>query len=84
MMTKQIIVEIFSKPNCHLCDDLKQIIKKVHQDTEFIIKEIDITKDELLFEKYKYEIPVVHINGLIAFKYRVDENEFRKKLKARS
>ena len=83
-MEKQILVEIFSKENCHLCEQLKNIIKKVNQDTDFDLKEIDITKDEQLFEKYKYEIPVVHINGLIAFKYKIDENEFRKKLKARS
>ena len=38
---------------------------------------------EEIFEKYKYEIPVVHINGKIAFKYQIDENEFIQKLEKR-
>ncbi len=79
-----MLVEIFSKENCHLCEDLKKVIKKVNQEIPFEISEIDITKDEELFEKYKYEIPVVQIDGLIAFKYRITEEEFRKKLKSRS
>ena len=36
-----------------------------------------------IFEKYKYEIPVININGVIAFKYKITEDEFRIKLKRR-
>lgn len=74
------VVEIYSKVNCHLCDEAKDVIKKVLTDTQFVMKEIDITKDPEIFEKYRYEIPVIHINGIIAFKYKVNEDEFRKKL----
>ena len=79
----KIILEIYSKENCPLCDELKEVVKKVHHDINFEIKEIDITKDPKIFEKYKYDIPVVHINGLIAFKHRITESELRKKLKSR-
>lgn len=79
----KIVLEIYSKENCQLCDELKEVVKKVNRDIEFEIKEIDINKDPEIFEKYKYDIPVVHINGLIAFKHRITENELRKKLKSR-
>lgn len=77
------LVEIYSKENCHLCEDVKKIIKKVNSIKEFTFKEIDITQDPDIFEKFKYDIPVVHINGKIAFKYRIDENEFIHKLEKR-
>lgn len=77
------LVEIYSKDNCELCTKLKKIVEKVKLDIAFELKEIDITLDEKLFEKYKYDIPVVHINGIIAFKHRIDELEFRKKLFSR-
>ncbi len=80
MEEKLPLVEIYSKKECHLCDEAKAIIKKVKNDTVFELLEIDITSDSEIFEKYKYDIPVININGIIAFKYKVDENEFRRKL----
>ncbi|MFQ5603156.1 MAG: glutaredoxin family protein [bacterium] len=74
-------VEIFSKPDCHLCDEAKAVIKKVQGQWPFVLEEVDITKDKHLFEKYKEQIPVIFINGRKAFKFRVEENEFKKKLK---
>lgn len=82
--TDEIILEIYSKENCQLCDELKEVVEKVNKDINFQIKEIDITKDPEIFEKYKYDIPVVHINGIIAFKHRITETELRKKLKTRN
>jgi hypothetical protein len=75
------IVDLYSKVDCHLCEVVKKVIYKVKEDTDFELNIIDITTDTEIFEKYKYEIPVVNINGIIAFKYKIDEIEFRKKLK---
>jgi glutaredoxin len=79
----KILLEIYSKENCQLCDELKEIVKKVNKKIDFEIKEIDITKDNDIFEKYKYDIPVVHLNGIIAFKHRITESELIKKLSSR-
>lgn len=79
----KMLVEIYSKENCSLCDKAKEIIKKVSLDTDFDFVEIDITKNPEIFEKYKYDIPVIHINKIIAFKHRIEEAEFRKKLETR-
>ncbi len=77
------IIEIFSKENCQLCDEAKNVIKKVKMSIEFDFIEIDITKDKEIFEKYKYDIPVIHLNGVIAFKHRVNEIELIKKFLSR-
>lgn len=83
-MSNDILVEIYSKDKCQLCDEAKEVIKAVNKEIPFIIKEIDITKDDILFEKYKYDIPVIHINGVIAFKHRLTAFDFRKKLMTRN
>lgn len=77
-------VEIYSKPECHLCDEAKKILLKLQRRHPFEMIEVDIRQDERLYQEYKEQIPVVLINGRKAFKFRVDEKEFIKKLKRSS
>uniref|UniRef100_A0A8D2LLG4 Glutaredoxin-like protein n=1 Tax=Varanus komodoensis TaxID=61221 RepID=A0A8D2LLG4_VARKO len=52
--------------------------------TKFILQEVDITLPDhsAWFEKYKYDIPVFHLNGQFLMKHQVDiqklENELCK------
>ena len=43
-------------------------------------QEVDVDSDEKLRRLYTDEVPVVFINGRKAFKYRMDEHEFLRKL----
>ncbi len=79
-----MIVTIYSKKDCHLCDIAKETLLKVQQELPFSLNEIDIEKDKTAFEKYKYLIPVIEIDGEKAFNYKVNENEFKKILKLKS
>ncbi len=73
-------VEIYSKQDCHLCDDAKAILKKYQSRFAFELLEIDIAKDARLFSEFKEQIPVIFINGKKLFKYRIDEAKLIKKL----
>ncbi len=75
---------IYSKKDCHLCDIAKETLLKVRQEFPFSLTEVDIETDKTVFEKYKYLIPVIEIDGEKAFYYKVDENEFKKLLKLKS
>jgi len=75
------IVIIYSKPGCCLCDEAKETIMNAGCSEEFQLQEINIEDDPALFQQYKYEIPVVFINGVKAFKYRLTASEFRRKLR---
>ena len=44
----------------------------------FTLEEINIESDNELLRKYKYDIPVVMIDGVEAFRHRVDASEFKK------
>lgn len=73
-------VVLYTKPGCHLCDHAKAAILAVRREISFELKEIDIRLDAELFDLYKFDIPVVTIDGLRAFKHRVDPAALKEKL----
>ena len=74
-------VVIYTKADCSLCDKAKEIIERVRQDIEFDLSQVDITTDEAIFERFQNTIPVVTIDGIERFKYKVSEKNLRKFLK---
>ena len=77
---------IYSKPGCHLCDEMKSLVRRVlarYADARITIDEIDISTDRELAERYGLEIPVLMIDGKKAAKYRVSEQELTRMLDAR-
>lgn len=73
-------VDVYSKPDCCLCDEAKDVLRRVQADQPFVLREVDIESDPELMARYGEEIPVVFVAGRKAFKYRVDEAELRHKL----
>ena len=77
---------IYSKPGCHLCDEMKSLVHRVvaqHSNEPIAVDEIDISSDPDLLDRYGLEIPVLLINGKKTAKYRVSEKELRRMLDAR-
>ncbi len=81
-MTTKSNVVIYSKPGCCLCDKAKAILLKVQNEIPFILQEIDISRNQVLFEKYQFVIPVVAINGQDLFVSKISEFRLRKALLA--
>ena len=73
-------VIVYSRPGCHLCDEAKAAIHQADCADRFTFEEINIETSSILLESYQNDIPVVTINGVEAFRHRVDPSEFRKKL----
>ena len=76
-------VTLYTRVGCCLCVDAKAVLTAARQQTDFDYTEIDIDSDAELVRLYNDEIPVITINGRKAFKYRIDMNEFLKKLAGR-
>ena len=78
---------IYSKPGCHLCDEMKSTVHRVLStlgaEPPISVDEIDISGDPALIDRYGLEIPVLLIDGRKAAKYRVSEEELRRKLDGR-
>ncbi|MBI4639705.1 MAG: glutaredoxin family protein [Candidatus Tectomicrobia bacterium] len=75
-----IEVTLYSKEDCHLCHDVKEVLLSVQSVIPFIFREVGITSDPLLLDQFKEEIPVIFINGRKAFKYRVERNALIRRL----
>jgi glutaredoxin len=75
-------VTLYTRAGCCLCVDAKQVIAAARMRVDFDYAEIDIDTDEELVRRYNDEVPVIAINRRKAFKYKVNMNEFLKKLAA--
>ena len=70
-------VIIYSRPGCHLCDEAKAAIVSAGCGDQFVLEEINIESDDALLNKYKYDIPVITIDGAETFIHRVTREDFR-------
>ena len=81
-----IALTIYTRPGCHLCQEMKVIVERVVRDTRTParIEEIDIANDADLEARYALEIPVLLVNGKKAAKYRISEKELTRILDSRA
>jgi len=70
-------VTLFSKPSCHLCEEMKREIARADCAEAYDLEEVNIESDAKLFARYRYDIPVLNINGLDVFKHRLRAPEFK-------
>jgi hypothetical protein len=59
------------------------VIDRARTKTAFDLEVLDIDRDSELLRLYNEEVPVIAIDGVKAFKYRLSESELLKKLRAR-
>jgi glutaredoxin len=74
---------LYSKPGCHLCDDMKQVIDAVAARVPLALDVVDISTDRELMARYGLEIPVLLVDGRKAAKYRVTAVELERLCKGR-
>lgn len=81
-MTQQKTVTVYTREDCHLCQDAITTIRAVAESvpSPVDVELVDIDAQERLRSKYGDRVPYVLIDGRPAFKYRVDERELREKL----
>lgn len=79
-MTSKAHVTVYSRPGCHLCDEAKAAIESAGCDDAFTLEEVNIDEDPELGARYRYDIPVIAINGVPTFMHRIDPEVFRQKI----
>ena len=80
-MKERAQVILYSKPGCHLCEEMKAEISKANCTGLYELQEINIESDAELFARYRNDIPVLSVNGVEAFKHRLASADFRDYLK---
>ena len=75
-----ILVELYSKDDCQLCNEALAVLEKVQKELPFTLKLHKLIPGEMDFEEYKEDFPVIHINKRFAFKHRVNEQMLKIRL----
>jgi glutaredoxin len=77
------LLVLYSKPGCHLCDEMKHVVDRVGSRIPFTLTVVDISTDRDLLERYGLEIPVLEIDGRKVAKYRISERDLEDTLARR-
>lgn len=73
-------VVMIGKPGCHLCDDAREVIRRVVAETGDSFSEVELASDPAL-ARYTEEIPVTFVDGTQHDYWRVDEVRLRAALR---
>ncbi|HLL73997.1 MAG TPA: glutaredoxin family protein [Pyrinomonadaceae bacterium] len=73
-------VKLYTRPGCHLCDEAKREMLAAACEDLYELEEINIDSDPELRRRHGWDIPVVAIDGALAFKHRLTRDAFRKEI----
>ena len=80
-MPEPILIEVYSRPDCHLCHEAVAVIEPVARRFHVELKVTDVDSNAALRAEFGEEIPVIMIDGREAFRHRVDADALERKLK---
>jgi hypothetical protein len=66
-------VLLYTKPGCHLCDDMLDELRAALRGTGIAVAERNIALDLDDYERYKHDIPVLMIDGREVARHRITE-----------
>jgi hypothetical protein len=82
-VTEKAQLILYTKPGCRLCDEMKREIQRAGCAELYALDEVNIETDLDLLARYRYEIPVLLIDGLEAFRHRLRAADFKARLTGR-
>ena len=75
------VVVLYTKPGCHLCEPVRELILAVQRERGFEFSIRNIEDDAADFEKYKHAIPVVVVDGKEIARYKLSRRQLEEALK---
>ena len=64
-MSHPLQLNLYSKPNCSLCDNLTADLEWLQRELDFTVVSHNINDDATLKEKFQYLVPVLEIGGTL-------------------
>jgi glutaredoxin len=77
------LLTVYSRPDCHLCDEAMTVLERLQAELGFELDEQDISGDDALLRAYFERIPVIALDGEVLFEYFVEESLLRERLESR-
>lgn len=75
-MTAPRIV-LYTKPGCHLCDDMRDQLASALRGAAEPVQLVDIAADLDIYMQYRYDIPVLLIDGREVARHRITDEALR-------
>jgi glutaredoxin len=74
-------VVLYTRPDCHLCDEARAGLERLRADgLDFELEEIDIEVNDELHARFLERIPVVELDGEIVSELFLDADGLRARL----
>ena len=83
-MKKPLLQFITKEDGCSLCDEAFAEIESAMDYADFDLEIIKLRVGDELWQQYWDKIPVILIDGKLAFKYRTTRDQLIRKLKPKS
>jgi len=77
---KKIELVLYSKPDCHLCDEMKEVIEEVSAQIPLTLSTVDVTGVPDLEEKFGLDIPLLFHGENRIGKHRIHSKVLFRKL----
>ncbi len=64
-MRMPIQIVFYTKPGCHLCEDVEEVLDLLAEQHSLAVQQIDITQDADVYSRYWSKIPVIEIGDTL-------------------
>jgi glutaredoxin len=78
MPLQPLRLELYTRPGCHLGNDLRAVCERLAAEIAFDLTEVNIDADPALRARYEREVPVLFVDGRLVVRFRTSERELRR------
>ena len=62
-MSEPASVTLYGKADCHLCDEAEALLRPLSAQRRLAYRKVDIQSSPELFDRFRYRIPVIELDG---------------------
>lgn len=73
-------LQLYTKARCSLCDEARAILREAGRRHRFELEEHDITASPALYERFRYRIPLVVMDGEVVLELRFTAEQLERLL----
>lgn len=81
MERDRLRLELYTRPSCHLGNDLRAICERLADEVPLALAEVNVETDAALEARYGREVPVLLVEGRRVVRFRTSERELRRILR---
>lgn len=75
------VVTVYSRRDCHLCDEALAALDSIDREG-LVVEVVDIEGDDALLARYLERIPVIALDGVELYDFRLDVDDLNQRLEA--